>query len=373
MLLRGNRFLDSVKLQALVQTMADQLEMRQPHIFIERTEFVNADDAEIIAKYKGSVVAADVIADDQEALTYEGGSYEFTTNQIPNIKHGRRINQNMINRLMRLSRNLVLKGDETFFSQWETRTAEELVKGIRDRVNALICAMQIDATSYDRLGIKLSGVGWGMPSNLKVTPAVGWDDATNSTPITDLQVMITQTGPDNYGEIFNRVTLSSRAFRYLTASVEFQNRVRGELRFNFGTGQINVNDVGHMQQLLSNILNCTVEVYDGTYWERDSKTGAKVRRKVLDNNKVLLSNTQDDNNSDAMDFANGIVTESVVGTLVGEEGFDGEAFGPIAYWTHNPGLNPPSLIGWAVLRGFPRKHRETATAVLTVGSGSAWN
>ena len=373
MILRGNRFLDNVKLQALVQTMADQLEMSQPHIFIERTNFVNADENEIVGKYKGNVVAADVIADDQEAVVYEGGSFEFVTNQIPNLKHGRAMNQNMINRIMRMGRGQVLQGDETFFSNWENRTVEELIKGIRDRVNALICAMQLDATSYDRLGIKMSGSTWGMPSNLKVTSSVGWDDAVNSTPITDLQVIITQVAPDNYGEQYNRITMSSRAFRYLTASAEFQNRIRGELRYNFGSQQINVNDVNFMQQLLANIVNCTIEIYDGTYWERDTKTGAKVRKRYLDNNKVILSNSNDDNSGEAMDFANGVVTESIVGTLLGEEGFNGEAFGPVAYWTGNESMNPPKITAWAVMRGFPRKHRETSTSVLTVGTGSAWN
>jgi hypothetical protein len=173
------------------------------------------------------------------------------------------------------------------------------------------------------------------------------------------------------GERYDRVTMSTRAFTYVTQSAEFQNRIKGVLRYAFGTQQINTGDTGQMRQLLSDILNATIELVDTTFWER-SNNGAKTRARVLPYNKVILSSTGDDNNRSTMDFANGIVTESVVGTMLGEEGFNGEAFGPIAYYTGNTSLNPPNITVWGVQRGFPRKHRETATAVLTVGSGNNW-
>lgn len=369
--LRGLRFLDSAKLNAIVRTLADQLEANQNLLFLNRTAITEADDDEIFAKYKGQVFAADVVADDQEAVVYESGSIEFTTFQIPNIKMGRSIEQSMINRLGRLARNLAGKGDVDRFTNWELQMAQDLVVGVRQRVNALICAMQIDATTYNRLGIQLANSSWGMPANLKVNSATGWDDANNSTPITDIQVLATETAPDNYGEQYDRITMSSRAFRYLTASAEFQNRVKGELRYSFGAGELNIRDTGAMRSLLANIIGMEVEVYDGTYWERN-ENGAKVRNKVLPVNKVIFSSSNDDNDRSAMDFANGVVTESVVGSILGIAGFAGESFGPVSYYEGNPGMNPPNIRAWAVMRGFPRKFRETSTAVLTVGTGSNW-
>ena len=366
MIIRGWRFLDSARINEIVQTLADQLEGQQNLLFLDRTAVVNADDDDIVGKFRGQVFAADIIADDQEAVVYESGSFEFVTNNIPNLKLGARIGQAMLNRLMRLRRGVGAENDLSFFTDYENTMAENLVMGIRQRINSLICAMQQDTLAYNRLGIKLTGATWGMPSDLKPTVATGWD-STSSTPITDLQVLAQETAPDIYGEQYDRATMSSKAFRYITLTTEFQTRVAGELRYNFGNGQLNVRDSGAMRQMLSNILGMTVEIYDGTFWTR-STNGAKVRERVLPANKVILSNMSDDNARDAMDFANGVVTESVVGSITAGDGFGGEAFGPISYYTSNTDLNPPDVRAWAVSRGFPRKHRETATACLTVGS-----
>lgn len=372
MLLQGWKFLDSARINKIVLTLADQLEMEQSLVFLERTPVINADDDEIVGKFKGQVYAADIIADDQEAVVYESGSFDFYTTSIPNLKVGQRVGQTMINRLNRLKKNTPIGTDLQFFKDWQNQMAESLVMGIRQRMNALIVAMQLDSLSYDRLGVKLSNATWGMPSDLKATVSTTWDDASNSTPITDLQIMLTETAPDTYGEQYNRVTMSSKAFRYLTQTTEFQNRIKGELRYAFGAGQINTRDTGQMRQLLANIINAEVEIYDGTFWTR-ANNGAKTRERYLPNNKVLLSNTNDDNNRSTMDFANGVVTESIVQGIIGEGG--GEAFGPISYYTANENLNPPDLTAWAVGRGFPRRHRESATAVLTVGTAgtNAWS
>lgn len=370
MLISGWRFLNNARINSIVRVLADELEFKQPLIFLGRTAVVDADDDEIVGRFTGKIFAADIIADDQEAVTYESGAFTFVTNSIPNLKIGQRFSQTMLNRLARMKRNLGQAGDLKFFTDWENTLANNLVTGIRQRVNALICAMQIDSATYNRLGVNIQGATWGMPADLKVTSAVAWDDHTNATPLTDLQVLAQETAPDTYGEEYNRATMSSRAFRHLTQSVEFQNRVSGELRFNFGNGQLNIRDAGAMRNLLANIVGLEIEIYDGSYFEKNS-TGNVARSRVLPSNKVLLSNTADDNNRAAMDFANGIVTESVVAGLIGDDGgIGGESFGPVSYYSGNQDLNPPDLVAWAVSRGFPRKHRVESTSVLTVGTFS---
>ena len=370
MLLKGWRFLNSVKINTIVRTLADQLEARQNLIFLDRTASVDSDDSDIIGKYRGQVFAADVIADGQEAVTYESGAFEFVNNTIPNIKVGKAVNQGTLNRLMSLRRTATPSvGDLDFVSNWENTTAEELVMGLRHRVNSLICGMQLDGTDYNRLGIDLRSVSWGMPSDLKVTAGVSWDTPSTATPISDMQLILTEVGPDTYGEQYNRITMGMKAFRYITQTAEFQNRISGELRYNFGSGQLNTRDTGAMLSLLANIIGAEIEVYDGTYWERQNN-GTKVRQRVLPANKVIFSTTEDDNNRSSMFWANGVVTESVVGSVLGIGGFTGESFGPVSYYTGNPSLNPPDIQAWAVMRGFPVKVRETATSVLTVGSFS---
>jgi hypothetical protein len=377
-LIRGWRFLDSVRINRVVRTLADELEaagMRNL-VALQRTPIVDADDDEIIGKFRGQFVAADVIADDQAAAVYDTvGRFEFISTNVPNIKMGSRIGQKMLDRLSRLRRNVSGANDVRFFTDWENTIAESLILGVRQRMNALICAMWLDDGDYNKYGIVLQNVSWGTPANLKVvlTGNHVWSadgGATTSahadnTPITDLQVMLHETAPDTYGETYNRITMSSKAFRVMSGSAEFQARISGELRYNFGAGQLNVRDAGAMRQLAANILGVEVEIYDGIFYQAGN-AGSRVQVRYIPENVVILSNSADDNDPNAMDFANGIVTESVVSDLVGNGGIGGESFGPVAYYTGNTDLNPPDIRAWAVARGFPRKHRETATATLTV-------
>lgn len=369
-LIRGWRFLDSVRINRIVRTLADELEAigLRNLVALNRTPIVDADDAEIVGKFKGQFVAADVIADDQEAVTYDTvGAFEFIATNIPNLKLGSRVSQHMINRLARLRQNLSGANDVRYFTDWENTLAESLVTGVRQRMNALICAMWIDASSYDRYGIKLTNASWGTPAALKANAAVAWGTEASATPITDILTMANKTAPDTYGETYNRITMSSRAFRNMINTTEYKNLISGELRYNFQAGQMNMADYGAHRQMVANLLGMELEIYDGVFYERGN-AGARTQVRYLAETKVVLSNSEDDNDPNAMDFANGVVTESIVSPLIGHGGIGGEAFGPIAYFTGNENLNPPDITAWGVARGFPRKHRETATAVIDTGT-----
>jgi hypothetical protein len=100
--------------------------------------------------------------------------------------------------------------------------------------------------------------------------------------------------------------------------------------------------------------------------------GTSTQSRYLPGHQVLLSNTQDDLNGDSYDFANGIVTESIVAPLIaGAPDFGGEQVGPVAFYNGNRELNPPDLRCWAVARGFPRKHDKYATSVIQIAESEA--
>jgi hypothetical protein len=63
---------------------------------------VPATDEEVTAKYVGTLLIADLIADDAKAVTYSQGRFQFQTTQVPNIKMGIAMNQAMINALERI-------------------------------------------------------------------------------------------------------------------------------------------------------------------------------------------------------------------------------------------------------------------------------
>lgn len=366
----GWRFLSNTRISGILEELNENLFINRPLIFLMRTAVVDASDDEIMGKYTGSAFIADIIADDQEALTYESGSMRFVINNVPNLKIGVRVGQAMINLMYALEQaNRGLTPNERrLFRQWEGRMASDQLEGIRQRMNQLCCAMELDELVYDRFGMKITA-GWGTPSLLKAVVATTWDTAATATPIADLMTMNNQTAPDNYGKSYNRATMSSRAFNYLVKTVEFRNLISGQREFNFQAGQLNVLNSTLMRTYFESISGLVLELYDGQYKER-AANGAMVQQRVCPSNMVILTNSDDDNVQSVRDFANGVVTESIVGSMGAYrmEGFNGPRFGPIAYYIPKQDLNPPVITCWGVARGFPRKHDEFSTATLEVGA-----
>jgi len=364
-------FISNIRINRLVQTLANKLELNAPLTFLNRTPVVPVlDDAEILGSYSGPIFAADLITDDAEAVVVEGGRFELTgrISTIPNIKIGARVGQGMLNRLSQLSRGIQLDGSSDLITGWELQLAQNLVTGVRQRMNQLCAAMMLDGITYDRLGFKINA-GFGTPAELKQT-LVGnftWTSGHTTTmlPITDLQYMA-QTVAPTLGKSFNRVTMATATFQLIIASDEFAERVRLLLRLEPSQFSLNTNDVANMQTLFEAITGMKLELEDTTFRVRNTN-GSSTSSRVLPANQVILSNTEDDNNTQAFDFANAIVDETIVAPLIeGAPNLGGPQVGPVSYYRGNPELNPPDLRAWAVAKGWPRKHDKNATAIITV-------
>lgn len=363
--------LETARVNSIVNALQDVRQLPQQLKFLARTPLVPAVDSEVMARFTGYVLVADLVADDQKAAINQQGKLTFETNVIPNIKHGSAMTQEMLNMLRSINANGALNDSTGMFSSYESRTLDNLVLGVRQRMEALIVAMQIDSLTYNRLGIQITNASWGMPSDLKVTPAVTWDTPATATPINDI-LSLKRYAAVRYGETFNRITMSTQAFMYLIATTDFQNKARFVINPSLSPSQVfPLANNESMRQLLINILGMEVELYDARYWTQGGD-GTFTNQPFLPITKVILSNTADDNDPTVMDFANAITTESIVADLNPGQfgGFGGPQTGPIGYVTGNPDMNPPNLTYWAVARGFPRKKRLQATGVLTVGAFS---
>jgi hypothetical protein len=364
-------FISNIRINKLVQTLANKLEIGAPLTFLGRTPLVDVlDDAEILGSYSGSIFAADLITDDAEAVVVDSGRYEMTgrVTSIPNIKIGARVSQSMINKLAMLSRNIELVGQQDLITGWENQLAQNLVTGVRQTMNYLCAAMFLDGIVYDRLGVKLTGT-FGHPAELKQTLVGGrvWSVANKSTmkPIEDLQIMTQSTAP-LLGKSYNRVTMATATFQLIIQSDEFAERVRLYLRLDPDQFSLSIYDVPNMKNMFQAITGLTLELEDTTFRVRNTNGTSTVQR-VLPDDKVLLSNSTDDNDSSKFDFANAIVDETVVAPLIeGAPKLGGPQVGPVSYYRGNPELNPPDLRAWAVAKGFPRLHEKVATAVIDV-------
>jgi hypothetical protein len=363
--------LESTRLTAIVQALQDARQIPQELVFLNRTPVVDAVDGEILGRFIGYIVISDLVADDQAAAVYSSGKMQFESTNIPNIKHGMSVPQSLINLLQSVAANNPITGDAGMLSDRVNQLVDDILTGIRERMEQLIVAMWLDSFTYSRFGIQLSGATWGMPSDLKVTTSIAWDSAGTADGIGDILAQLRYASV-RYGKVYNRITMSTAAFNYLVAQTAFQNRAKAAF-FPAAVGAVMpIQAMGQMRPIVEALTGCQIELYDARYYQQ-ATDGTFASAPFMPITKVLLSNTADDNRRQVTDFANGVVTESLVGNLANTNvvgGIPGPMRGPISYATVPADLNPPNLTAWGVSRGFPRKKQLQAHSVLTVGAFS---
>jgi hypothetical protein len=369
--LTQDRLLSSARFNRIVGRLAPQLDLERPLNFLNRLSLVPAFDDELTGRFTGKVLAADVIADDQEAVVQESLSLDVVTHSAPNIKIGERLGQKLLNKLTQWQAGLYrsVSGQDAL-RDWENDLANKLVLGVRQRLNAMAAAMLMDSFTYNRFGVQITGATWGMPSNLKVTTGVTWATSATATPLNDMWA-VDQVSRLQYGISFDQVYMSTTAFREMVSTTEFASKAAIPLTAGFGITAANLptkNDPA-MKVIAERILDKTIILDDTTYNER-ANDGTITSVRVLPVNKVILCRSQDDGNAEAYDMANGQVTESMVADLIGGGmiggNLTGNITGPVGYYTGRVDLNPPDAVAWAVARCFPRKFLPEASAVLTV-------
>ena len=362
------RFLQAVRINAIMNALQDVRELPGDLVWSSRIGDVPALDEEIMARWVGRMQIADLISDDAGAVVYQTGKFNFESSAVPNLKHGAAMTQAMINQLAALAGRV--SNDMGIFSAYENRTIDSLLTGIRWRKEALFIGMLIDGFSYDRLGIKMSNVTWGMPTDLKITVSPTWDTPGSAEPVNDIMEACLLARV-RYGITYDRISMTTTDFRYMIATTEFQAKARLFLAPNVSYVNLPLANLTQQRTIAEGVLGMTIELNDSRYWTQDA-TGVQTSAPFHPVGKVILTASSNDNNDAVWDFANGVVTESIVADLVDTGmigGLGGAQYGPVAYATAaNPSLNPPGVVYWGVARGFPRKHLLQSNAVLTVGS-----
>lgn len=358
------RWLSTARLSRIIGTLASTLEVGRPLTFLARLPIVPAFDDELIGRFAGRILAADIIADDQQAVVQESITVDVATHAVPNIKIGQRLGQKLLNRLRQMEEGSLPTSGENALRDWDNKLAENLLLGVRHRQNAMACAMMIDSFSYDRWGVKISGGTWGMPAGLKVTVGTAWSNV-NATPLSDIFGM-DQVANLTYGITYDKITMSTADFRNMVKTTEFANQATMILGANFllTPAALQTKNDSLMLQQAQRVINKTIELDDFQYTTK-SNDGTITSTRVLPTGTVLLSRTQDEGDESVMDMANGVPTESIVGGMTGEDEIPADQAGPLAYFTPSaPNLNPPGVVAWGVAKSFPRKHVPEATAVL---------
>jgi hypothetical protein len=363
------------RLTSLLLALRDQRGLPGNMLLGQRIPTVNTTDDDILGEYQGNVYIADVLADDNVAVVRNSGRIVPVAHAVPNIKHGTNLTQRMIEDILNLARRGVdLVSDEVGLGAWEMRIMDDLRMGVEQRIEALKWAMLTDGMSfsYDRLGIKIDtgGISWRMPADLKVTMTPAITDAANAKPVTTIWnlKLIAQT---RYGYTYDRITMSTAAFRAMIATDEYKTLAAQYLPTNITFTNLNTVNLNQQRLLADQVLGLTIELFDGQFISQ-SNDGSESGGRYLPIGLGVLSSTADDGDASVWGFGNAIPTEATVASLVGAgnvlggmTGVDG-SYGPIAYAEGT--LNPPSITYWAVARGFPMKRRRAASAVVNFGT-----
>jgi hypothetical protein len=370
-------FFDAVRVTGIMRGITDPRLQPVELRWNNRVPDVPATDEEVTAKYVGTLQIADLIADDAKAVVYNQGRFQFQTTQVPNLKVGIGMNQAMLNALERIRAMGGVQSDDVgFFTNRYNQNLADVKFGVELRKEVFKLGMLLDGFTYDRLGIKMTGATWGMYPDLKVTVSTGWA-SVSAIGLSDIQ-NTRSVAQQRYGINLNRASMTTPALRGLVAQTEFQTQVKTVYLANLLGGPAPVAPLqgdAFLRRLAELVISGTgepfiIEIDDRRYWFQDN-AGALTSNRIHPINKVLLTSTANDGNSSAHDFANCVVTESIVSNLVPSSviGNIPVGRGPIGYATlADPALNPPGLVSWAVARGAPRKHMNQASAGLTVGT-----
>lgn len=375
----GLESLSVLRITRIVQALQDARNKRPAtYRFSSRLARANAVNGELMARFVGRVLIADLIALDSAAGVYASGKMTFETSQSPKIKIGRTLTESQMEQFEAI-RNGRTTGDEELFD-YISPIVENCLDGIDQRIEALCVAMYRDRLDYDRLGFKASGITWGMPSDLKVTPQIPWDDP-DATPVDDVLNLLL-LGRTRYGIEFNRLTTSTQAFRYAIATPEFQAKAKAFIPANLTFGNFSLLDMTTQRRLFEQALGgvsdgaaqVTVELNDDRYWYQGTDGNlASARYQPI--NEVYLDDSRNDRNGGVMDIAKGTVMESLLlglnpGSVIGATSMplNGARRGPLGYMTFPTDLNPPNVTLWGADVAWPRKHMLQATARMTVGT-----
>ncbi len=362
------QLLSAVRVTKLMTALRDKRGTAQPLYFLGKTPVVPAAEGEIMARFLGQILIADLIADGQRAGIYSAGKLFLETTKAPNLKIGNALNQDQLNSFLAALDGVQVMDD--VFPSTEARIVDNLRMGVEQRMEALLVAARVGSVSYDRLGIKMSGVGFGMPSDLQITVSDEWTDSAAATPVNDI-LTAKRIGQVKYGIVYDRVVMTLAALNAMVATTEFQNKSRTYLAPNVSFTNLNAADTEFQRNLAANVLGVKeIVIYDSRYWFEET-TGELRSAPFLPLNKVILESTMSDNDASVIDFANGVVTEALISRMPGSKiqgQLPANARGPVGYQTAED--NPPSVTYWGVGRGFPRRHLQQATACLTIAPDS---
>ena len=389
----GWDILAAVNLNRIFQEQTNQLspDINRSLTWTPRAKVTDATEDELTAYTDDHVFIADVVSEDSRALIRDAGSFRFEQHKIAKIKHGFGLSGSqikMLHRIERAAKTGSFVGDNELlgYKSYVMRRTGDLLWGVKQRAETMILGALLGGYNYDRLGIKMQG-NFNMPADLKVNPAIEWSDI-NATPIADM-VAVINYALTNYGETYNRISMSYDCLGKITKTKEFKALYNDSGLFNFQPSSVTVDLRSATPQFflpfLANVVSALLakdstgnagtgravvfELNEDRYREHNATGVINTPERFHPIEKVLFTNSADDNSSGGWDWGNGELIEAVLGSLPGTNmigSFEGvQPYGPLAYATQaDPTLAAPGIVVWAAQEGGGRRIRKSCSALI---------
>jgi hypothetical protein len=364
---------------------------------------------DVAARITDRVTIAPVMGLDQQApLKVPNTTVRLEQTTMPKIKHGIRLDEEMLRTLARVQANLMTSVNDVaddeganVFMRYEIGQLEALMDGVEARLEHMAIGMLLGNYTYaNEHGVQFN-MTYQLPSECSVTPALYWGDGSglmgishsnvSATPISDiydLQVTVQQ----KYGIMYNRMSISYRGFQYIIGTNEF--KALAPLYMSMfhvppSIAQIPTHDTNVVKAILSDMLHgMEIEIDDRlVMWENNTLSnwnappaspaaGQYIRFQPI--NQAIFTCKAEDGNLKTWDIANVPLIETYPGMIPGLHGtFEGAEKGglrgPIGYATSaSLNGNTPGKELWAAMSAIPRRKNLPASAVITFDTSTTW-
>ncbi|MGV3617918.1 MAG: hypothetical protein ACO1SV_21545 [Fimbriimonas sp.] len=327
---------------------------------------VDATPEEIIARDSNIAIAANLIVNDAPSPTRDLEPISMTGHKVANLKDGIPMKQSDMEMIQRLQA-MNLPSDRASLSGIMATRWDLLRRGNLNLRGFLCAATMLDELNWDRLGIKLSGLNFGLNPGLKVTPQVLWTDTANADPVRDI-IDTVEDFATTYDLVVDRATISTYGLNLIKNTDKFKDQMKAAMGVGFALAT-NGNAQAALQK---NVYLGVLGSLTGIAWEIDDNqitfrnpAGGTTTTRYVPQNKLILSASSADGDSSWYNFGNCVVDES---TSRGVKGTDpaGSRRGPYPYiGSPNGDENPPGFTQWLVSKGMARRMIRNTNGVLT--------
>lgn len=373
-----NRYsmLAQANIQRVVNQLVDIREFPEQLGILTRVPVINAEQDEVLLRFRGRVFAASILSDTGRAPARPGPEMTLSQSTLPRLGHKIPLTAKQYELLARIEENVAGSRDADRLRIGISQQLADLVEGIRVRWATMAYGMQLGSFAYTTHGKVKATIAWdNFPSALQLdvsgVSTTRWSAASTATPVADIQSLI-KTGKTVYGVIYDQIEMSQTAFDNMIRTTEFKGLVQSLFAVGQVTGSgiaLPFNNTELMKPMAQQILGVkNIIINDWTYNELGEDGQTISLNRYMPVNKVILSSMSHNGNDGVHDIANTEVLESMAGMVPGMVGeATGGPFGPYGYVAAASLTgDPPGLELHARAVSLPRRHFDAASAVITV-------